>query len=200
MKWVGICVDPDLNDSDVRTHARDFGLKFPVVRDRHGALARKLGATMVPEAFVIDAQNQVRYHGRIDDQFARRGVRNANPSGNELKDAIAAVLKGAEVKVPFVAVVGCPLPEQKALATDADLQQGRGANPPAKLPGMPSPGAGGPVCPRVLLAGPKAGRGYRRRSRGSIDAAVEGGTQHRRPIQARPVALREGHRDHLRLG
>jgi AhpC/TSA family/Copper type II ascorbate-dependent monooxygenase, C-terminal domain len=118
VKWVGICVDPELNDSDVRTHARDFGLKFPVVRDRHGVLARKLGATMVPEVFVIDAQNQVRYHGRIDDQFARRGLRNANPSGIELKDAIAAVLKGAEVKVPFVAVVGCPLPEQKSLATE----------------------------------------------------------------------------------
>ena len=45
VKWIGVCVDPDLSDADVKTHARDFGLKFPVVRDRHGALARKLGAT-----------------------------------------------------------------------------------------------------------------------------------------------------------
>ena len=72
---------------------------------------------MVPEAFVIDAQNRLRYHGRIDDQFATRGVRNANPAGNELKEAIAAVLKRAEVKTPYAAVVGCPLPEQKTSST-----------------------------------------------------------------------------------
>ncbi len=69
-------------------------LKFPVVRDRQGTLARKMGATVTPEAFVVDANGHVRYHGRIDDQFAEREVRNANPSGNELKDAIAALLKG----------------------------------------------------------------------------------------------------------
>ena len=46
-------------------------------RDRRGALVRKLGATMTPEAFVIDAEGQVRYHGRIDDQFVAR--RSATP-------------------------------------------------------------------------------------------------------------------------
>ena len=43
VKWLGVCVDPDLSDSEVEAHARDFKLKFPVVRDRHGSLARKLG-------------------------------------------------------------------------------------------------------------------------------------------------------------
>ncbi|MGC8643918.1 MAG: redoxin domain-containing protein, partial [Isosphaeraceae bacterium] len=117
VRWVGVCIDPDLRDSDVRAHARDFGLRFPVARDRHGVLARKLGVTNVPEAVVIDASNRLRYHGRIDDQFARRGTRNANPSGNELKDAIAAVLRGDDVKVPYVPVVGCPLPEERPLPT-----------------------------------------------------------------------------------
>jgi mono/diheme cytochrome c family protein len=116
VKWVGICVDPDLSDADLKAHARNFGLKFPVVRDRHGSLARKLGATVTPEAFVIDARGHVRYHGRIDDQFAKRGVRNANPSGNELKDAIAALLKGDKVKAAHVVAVGCPIPQPKAAA------------------------------------------------------------------------------------
>lgn len=114
VKWTGVCVDPDLSDADVKTHARDFGLKFPVARDRFGTLARKLGATMTPEAFVVDAEGRVRYHGRIDDQFAARRVRNANPTGAGLKDAIAAILKGEEVKVPHVPAVGCPIPEARA--------------------------------------------------------------------------------------
>jgi mono/diheme cytochrome c family protein/peroxiredoxin len=116
VNWLGVCVDPDLSDSEVQAHARDFGLKFPVVRDRLGVLARKLGAKVTPETFVIDANGKVRYHGRIDDQFVARRLRNANPSGSELKDAIVAVLNGKEVKTPEVAAVGCPLPEVPSTA------------------------------------------------------------------------------------
>jgi len=111
VKWLGVCVDPDLSDSEVKAHASDFGLKFPVVRDRQGSFARKVGAKVTPEAFVIDAEGKIRYHGRIDDQFAARRQRNANPSGSELKDALTAVLSGKEVVTPYVEAVGCPLPE-----------------------------------------------------------------------------------------
>ncbi|APW63931.1 redoxin domain-containing protein [Paludisphaera borealis] len=112
VKWFGVCVDPDLSEADVTAHARDFGLKLDVVLDRRGAVARKLGATMTPEAYVIDGQGKVRYHGRIDDQFAARGVRNAAAAapGSELKDALGAVLSGSPVKVEYVKPVGCPIP------------------------------------------------------------------------------------------
>ncbi|MHC5543736.1 redoxin domain-containing protein, partial [Singulisphaera rosea] len=75
LKLVGICVDPDLSNADVATHANDFGFKFPVVRDRRGKVAAHLGATATPEAFLIDAEGRIRYHGRIDDQFADRQKR-----------------------------------------------------------------------------------------------------------------------------
>ena len=116
VKWLGICVDPDMTDKEVETHARDFALKFTVSRDRRGTLAKKLGATITPESFVIDGDGKVRYHGRIDDQFVARRKRNANPSTSELRDAITAVLNGKEIKVPEVEAVGCPLPEVPAAA------------------------------------------------------------------------------------
>jgi hypothetical protein len=115
VKWIGVCVDPDLSDSEVRTHARDFGFKFPIVRDKQGTLARKLGAKVTPEAFVVDPEGKVRYYGRIDDQFAARQKRNQNPTESELKDALAAVLNGREVKASHVEAVGCPLPEVAAV-------------------------------------------------------------------------------------
>ncbi len=111
VRWAGICVDPDLSDDEVRAHARDFKLNFPVARDARGTFARKIGATKTPEAFLVDSGGKVRYHGRIDDQFVARRVRNATPSGSELKDAIAAVLDGKDVAVPHVEAVGCPIPE-----------------------------------------------------------------------------------------
>src|SRR5262249_20885117 len=110
VSWVGVCMDPDLSDAEVRTHTRDFKLTFRIARDRRGAFARKIGATMTPEAFLLDSRGQVRYHGRIDDQFVARRVRNATPGGSELKAAIEAVLAGKEVAVPHVAAVGCPIP------------------------------------------------------------------------------------------
>jgi mono/diheme cytochrome c family protein len=116
VKWLGVCVDPDMSDSEVATHAHDFSLKFPVVHDRHGSLARKLGAKVTPEAFVIDSDSKIRYHGRIDDQFVARRKRNANPSGSELKDAIVAILSGKAVTNEYVEAVGCPLPEVPAAA------------------------------------------------------------------------------------
>ncbi|MGP0068420.1 MAG: redoxin domain-containing protein [Isosphaeraceae bacterium] len=114
VEWVGICVDPDLSDSDVKSHARDFKLGFRIARDKLGSFARKIGATVTPEAFVLDDKGEVRYHGRIDDQFVARRVRNAVPSGSELREAISAILNGKEIAVAHVAAVGCPIPEAPA--------------------------------------------------------------------------------------
>lgn len=113
LRMTGVCVDPDLTDKDVTAHVRDFQLKFVVVRDPRGAAAGALGAKVTPEAFVLDEQGRVRYRGRIDDQYAARLQRNANPRTHELRDAIAAVLAGREVANPYVAAVGCPLAERR---------------------------------------------------------------------------------------
>ncbi len=111
VKLVGVCVDPDLSDADMIAHARDFALKFPVARDRDASAAARVGATVTPEAFVFDDAGHARYHGRIDDQFAARQKRNANPMASELRDAVADVLAGRTVAVAHVEAVGCPIPQ-----------------------------------------------------------------------------------------
>src|SRR5579864_4818618 len=123
LKLIGVCVDPDLPDEQVARHAKEFGLKYPVARDRAGALAVRLGAKVTPEAFVIDAAGQVLYHGRIDDQFAARLKRNANPRSNELHDAVSAALDGRAVEHAYVAAVGCPLPEPPKPAAAATFSR-----------------------------------------------------------------------------
>jgi peroxiredoxin len=109
LNLVGVCTDPDLSATEVAAHAKDFALKFPVVHDKELTLAAQIGATITPEAFVIDDQGRIRYHGRIDDQFAARQKRNANPLTRELHDAIAAVLAGRAVVPSVVPAVGCPI-------------------------------------------------------------------------------------------
>jgi thiol-disulfide isomerase/thioredoxin len=111
LKLVGACVDSDLSDAEVVTHARDFELKFPVICDTRGQLAARLGAKVTPEAFLIDPKGRVRYHGRIDDQFSPRNQRNTRRDVRELRDAIAAVLEGKEVVRSYVPAAGCPIPK-----------------------------------------------------------------------------------------
>ena len=186
LKFTGLCVDFDLSDEDISAHAKDFGLKFPVARDRRGAIAARLGARVTPEAFVIDSKGRVRYRGRIDDQFAGRGKRNANSTTRELHDAIAAVLAGREVAREHVEAVGCPIPEppkEKATATPTYFKD-VAPDPPEALPGVPPQGTGGPLRARDLRAGPQACRRHRRRGRGPADAPVEADSRGRPEVQA----------------
>ena len=85
VRLVGVCIDPDLTRCRSESPWQRF---WPEVSGRarpQGVRPGQLGATVTPEAFVIDDQGRIRYHGRIDDQFAARQQRNANPAGNELK-------------------------------------------------------------------------------------------------------------------
>jgi len=116
LKLVGVFLDPDLTDARLAEHAAEYQLKFPVAADRRGALARKLGVKVTPEAVVLDAKGEVRYRGRIDDQFAARRVKTARPMTHELRDAIAALLDGREVAVAAVKAVGCPIPDPGPVA------------------------------------------------------------------------------------
>ncbi|HLJ57792.1 MAG TPA: redoxin family protein [Chthonomonadaceae bacterium] len=90
--------------ADITRHARERSLSFPVVRDAGAALADQLGATMTPEAVLVDAKGTVRYRGRIDDNPVATHV-----TVHDLEDAIAAVLADASVKNPEVLAVGCAI-------------------------------------------------------------------------------------------
>jgi len=116
VRFVGICVDPDLTATEVADHAKEFAIAFPVVQDKSGKLARQLGAKVTPEAIVLDDQGRVRYQGRIDDQFADRLKRNAVPAKHELHDALTSLTSGRPVAVALAPAAGCPLPEPKSAA------------------------------------------------------------------------------------
>jgi peroxiredoxin len=133
LRMVGICVDADLSDEEVRAHGSDFDLRFPLVRDRGGRFARQIGAQVTPEAFVLDDRGQIRYFGRIDDQFTPRRERGRTGTGNELRDALRALLNGKEPPFRHVEAAGCPIPEpdpdSKSDATTTQAQAEDEATP-----------------------------------------------------------------------
>ena len=64
-------VNSNSNDTpaQIAGHAQKNHLPFPVLRDAANVVADQFGAKRTPEAFILDRMADVRYQGRIDDQF-----------------------------------------------------------------------------------------------------------------------------------
>jgi len=66
-----------------------------------------------PEVAVLAPDGTVLYRGRIDDWYADYGKRRAQPTQNDLRNALDAILQGKKVTAPTTKALGCPLPEPK---------------------------------------------------------------------------------------
>jgi peroxiredoxin len=117
---IGVVVDPTISRKDVIAYRDQYKIAFPIVFDASGTLAKQFKPTKTPEAFLIDHDGEIRYHGRIDDSFAALGKINQVVKSHDLVDAISAVLENQPVAHAQTEVVGCPIEE-----TDAKSQAGK---------------------------------------------------------------------------
>jgi peroxiredoxin len=109
----GVHCDEDLTAANAAAHAKEYGLKFPMLMDPKQKLAAAVGARTTPEAFVLSPAGAVLYHGRIDDRFATNGKRRDEPTTHELEDALRAVIAGKKVELTETKPYGCPLPKRE---------------------------------------------------------------------------------------
>ncbi len=109
-RFVSIHSDPSVSDSDRATHAKMMEITHPVLKDGDQALAMKLGATITPEAFVLDAEGTVLYQGRINDLYLGPTQKQQEATNHDLKEALEAIRKGEKVAVPKTEAVGCDIP------------------------------------------------------------------------------------------
>jgi peroxiredoxin len=90
--------------SEVKSHAADKHLTFTILKDESNKIADRFGATKTPEAYVLDANNKLIYHGRIDNSLKTQGV-----SSNDLRDALNEMLSGKQVSKTGGAAFGCTI-------------------------------------------------------------------------------------------
>jgi peroxiredoxin len=92
-------------DADaVRGHAAENKLSFPILKDPGNKIADKLGASVTPEAYFLDAKNKLLYHGRIDNS------RNAaQVESNDLRNALDAALSGKPIEKTEAKAFGCSI-------------------------------------------------------------------------------------------
>ena len=101
-------VNSNCQDSllEITAYIRRQQVDFPVLKDLNHGLADAVDAQRTPEVFVFDLGWNVQYRGRIDDQYGVGYVRD-NPTREDLRLAITALLAGQPVAQPLTASVGC---------------------------------------------------------------------------------------------
>ena len=91
-------------DNMVR-RAKQKHFNFPYLRDETQRVARSYGAEYTPEVFVLSARFELRYVGRIDDNWQ-------NPEkarSHNLRDVLTAVLAHKKVENPVTHAIGCTI-------------------------------------------------------------------------------------------
>ncbi len=86
----------------VKEHANRNGYIFPVLKDNNNVVADLFGSSRTPEAFVINKDQTILYHGRISDNKSA-----AEQSSHDLKNAIDEISAGKDVSVKETKSFGC---------------------------------------------------------------------------------------------
>jgi hypothetical protein len=107
--WL-VYADSDTTTEDIKTHARDYHLSLPSLRDPELRLVKKAGVKVTPEAAVFLRSGREIYRGRIDDRYADLGKERPEAAEHDLEDSIKSVLAGKPVEKRTLAV-GCYIPE-----------------------------------------------------------------------------------------
>lgn len=101
---VGINSNVAEDAAAVKAHASEHSLSFPILKDPGNKVADKLGASVTPEAYFLDASNKLLYHGRIDNS------RNAAQiETSDLRNALNAALGGKPVEKTEARAFGCSI-------------------------------------------------------------------------------------------
>ncbi|MFY9232853.1 MAG: redoxin domain-containing protein [Fimbriimonadaceae bacterium] len=103
-------VDAKVSTRDAAKHAKDYGYTSPVLIDRKHQLVRASGARITPEAAIFQGPN-LRYLGRIDDQYFGLGRRRARVTQRDLRKALDAIVAHRKPEPARTEAIGCFIPK-----------------------------------------------------------------------------------------
>jgi hypothetical protein len=101
-----LLIDANDNESAAETqrYAAEVQFPLPIYKDWRNTVADRFGATLTPEAVVLDATGASRYQGAIDDARNPARVRI-----EAVKVAVGDILAGRPVSVKPIRAFGCAI-------------------------------------------------------------------------------------------
>ena len=106
VRFLGISSNLQDSVADLKEYVALCSLTFPMLKDHDNIVADQFGATRTPEVFLLDSNYQIRYQGRIDNQYSP-GAARPEPTQHDLRDAIEQLLNGKQIARPKIDAVGC---------------------------------------------------------------------------------------------
>ncbi len=104
IRLVGINPNRTEPAEEVRSHARERGMTFTILKDDGNRVADYFGATVTPEVYLLDPQNRVVYHGRLDAAHDQPSL-----NSHELREALDALLGGQAIANTGKKAFGCTI-------------------------------------------------------------------------------------------
>jgi peroxiredoxin len=101
--FLGVNSNPFETAEEMIESARRNGYRFPYIRDADARIAELLGADRTPEAFLLDAEGKLRYHGWVRSKLL----------SPDLQRALDAVLAGKPVRLAETKSFGCAIERSK---------------------------------------------------------------------------------------
>jgi peroxiredoxin len=93
---------------EIKDHAQENGLPFPILKDVGNKVADHYKASVTPEVYVLDKDHKVLYHGRIDDSRRENQV-----TSTDLSNALIEILSGKKVTTEETKAFGCTIKRVK---------------------------------------------------------------------------------------
>ena len=95
---------PDDSPAGLKRQAQNFGFKFPYIYDESQQVARAYKAACTPDIYLFDMELKLVYRGQFDGSRPGNGV---PVTGNDLRAAMDAVLRGESPNADQRASIGC---------------------------------------------------------------------------------------------
>jgi peroxiredoxin len=106
--FVGINANKTEPADEVAEHARKHGLGFLVLKDQGNVIADRLGASVTPEAFLLDSTWTLRYHGALGNSH-QPTTDPEKASAEDIRPSLEAVLAGRVVVTSETKAFGCTI-------------------------------------------------------------------------------------------
>ena len=106
IRFIGVNSNVQDSRDEVREYAKKHSIRFPIVKDYDRTVALNFKATRTPEVVVVDQAGNIRYRGRIDDQYLP-GIARSQATKNDLRDALEQLVSDKPVANPMTKPVGC---------------------------------------------------------------------------------------------
>ena len=109
-KGIGFCLvycAKALSDADCRKHTSEYRLPGRALRDPQQRLVAATGVKVTPEVAILKPDGSLCYRGRIDNLYARLGLRRQVVSKRELRDVLTSLVADKSFTFRQVEAIGC---------------------------------------------------------------------------------------------